>query len=75
MKKWTALVIALVMLVTAGTALAETRPDLYDLYDAADGGKTWIGTAVPIMDGVAVTSPVGLPEKISGMEIWPLSRS
>ena len=70
MKKWTALVIALVMLVTAGTALAETRPDLYDLYDAADGGKTWIGTAVPIMDGVAVTSPVGLPEKVSGMEIW-----
>ena len=70
MKKWTALVIALVMLVTAGTALAEAKPDLYDLYDAADGGKTWIGTAVPIMDGVAVTSPVGLPEKVSGMEIW-----
>lgn len=70
MKKWTALVIALVMLVTAGTALAEAKPDLYDLYDAADGGKTWIGTAVPIMDGVAVTSPVGLPEKVSGMEVW-----
>ena len=70
MKKWTALFIALVMLITAGTVFAETRPDLYDLYDATDEGKTWIGTAVPIMDGVAVTSPVGLPEKVSGVEIW-----
>ena len=70
MKKWTALFITLVMLITAGTVFAETRPDLYDLYDAADDGKTWIGTAVPIMDGVAVTSPVGLPEKVSGVEIW-----
>ena len=70
MKKWTALFIALVMMITAGTVFAETRPDLYDLYDAADDGKTWIGTAVPIMDGVAVTSPVGLPEKVSGVEIW-----
>ena len=72
MKKWTALLIALVMLAVTGAAFAETggTPDLYDLYDAAEGGKTWIGTAVPIMDGVAVTSPVGLPEKVSGAEIW-----
>ena len=72
MKKWTALLIALVMLMSAGTVLAETRgtPDLYDLYDADGNGRTWIGTAVPILDGVAITSPVGLPEKVTALEIW-----
>ena len=42
MKKWTALLIALVMLVSAGTVIAETAasPDLYDLYDATETGKT-----------------------------------
>ena len=72
MKKWTALLIALVMLVSAGTVIAETAasPDLYDLYDATEAGKTWIGTAVPVMDGVAVASPVGLPEKVTMLVIW-----
>ena len=72
MKKLLAFVSALTLLAMAGTVFAETAvlPDLYDLYDASDEGKTWIGTAVPIMDGVAVTSPVGLPEKVFGFEIW-----
>ena len=70
MKIWTVLFVALVMLLTAGTVFAETGADLYDLYDAEEEGKTWIGTAVPIMDGVAITSPVGLPEKVTGLVIW-----
>ena len=72
MKKWTVLLIALVMLFSAGTVIAETAasPDLYDLYDETETGKTWIGTAVPVMDGVAVASPVGLPEKVTMLEIW-----
>ena len=73
MKKWAAMLMALVMmLVSAGTVMAETAAsaDLYDLYDATETGKNWIGTAVPVMDGVAVASPVGLPEKVTMLEIW-----
>ena len=70
MRKLLSILIVLAMMCTAGTVFAETGADLYDLYDKADGERTWIGTAVPIMDGVAVTSPVGLPEKVAGAEIW-----
>ena len=61
MKKLLALLLALTMLITAGTVFAETggTPDLYDLYDATAEGRKWIGTAVPMIDGMAITSPVG----------------
>ena len=72
MKKLLALLLALMMLITAGASFAETAwtPDLYDLYDQANDGLVWVGTAIPITGGVAITSPVGLPEKINELEIW-----
>ena len=72
MKKLLALLLALTMLITAGTVFAETggTPDLYDLYNPAENGRTWIGTAIPITDGVAITSPIGMPETVKDLEIW-----
>ena len=64
MKKLTAILTALVMIICAAGAYAEAGPDLYDLYDATAEGKKWIGTAVPMIDGMAITSPGGLPEKV-----------
>ena len=71
MKRLTAILIVLVMMCAASVH-AETAgtPDLYDLYDATENGRVWLGTAVPLMDGVAMTSPVGLPEKVTALEIW-----
>ncbi len=72
MKKLLTLLLALTTLITAGTVFAETggTPDLYDLYNPAENGRTWIGTAIPITDGVAVTSPIGMPETVKDLEIW-----
>ena len=71
MKRLTAVLIALVMMCAAAVhAETDGTPDLYDLYDATENGRVWLGTAVPIMDGVAVTSPAGLPEKVTALEIW-----
>ena len=72
MKKLLALLLALTMLITAGTVFAETggTPDLYDLYNPAENGRTWVGTAIPITDGVAITSPIGMPETVKDLEIW-----
>ncbi len=72
MKKLCALLTVLVMLAMAGTVFAEASgtADLYDLYDLTENGRNWIGTAVPILDGVAITSPVGMPEKVTELEIW-----
>ena len=72
MKKLLAMILALTMLITAGTVFAETAgtPDLYDLYDPTENGRTWVGTAIPITDGVAVTSPIGMPETVKDLEIW-----
>jgi hypothetical protein len=72
MKKLLTLLLALTTLITAGTVFAETggTPDLYDLYNPAENGRTWIGTAIPITDGVAVTSPIGMPETMKDLEIW-----
>ena len=70
MKKLLALLLALTMLITAGTVFAETggTPDLYDLYDPTGNGRTWVGTAIPITDGVAITSPIGMPETVKDLE-------
>ncbi len=72
MKKLLTLLLALTTLITAGTVFAETggTPDLYDLYNPAENGRTWIGTAIPITDGVAITSPIGMPETMKDLEIW-----
>ncbi len=70
MKKWTAVLLVLVLLMGAAGAMGETTPDLFDLYDRTEDGLVWIGNAVPILDGVVSTSPVGLPETVQKMEIW-----
>ena len=60
-KRWTALLTALVLLCAAAGARAESAgvPDLYDLYEVKDSGKTWICSVVPVADGVTVASAAG----------------
>ncbi len=72
MKKLLAVLTVLALLWTAAGAMAETAgmPDLYDLYDTSDGERTWIGTAVPIMDGVTLASPAEFSRRTSRMEVW-----
>ena len=66
MKKWMSWLLALMLLWTAAGAFAETAaaPDLYDLYEETENGLQWVCTAVPMVDGVAMISPAGLPEEI-----------
>ena len=63
---------ALVMILGSCAAFGEANgtPDLYDLYEDTENGKIWIGTAVPILDGVVLCSPAGLPETMTAPVIW-----
>ena len=72
MRKLWALLAVLALLAAAAGASGETAaaPDLYDLYEAAGSGREWICTAVPIMDGVTITSRASLPEHPEHLEIW-----
>ena len=72
MKKWTALLTVLVLLMTAAGAWAESAgiPDLYDLYDVTENERTWICSAIPVINGVAVTSAAGLPDNPEKLELW-----
>ncbi len=70
MKKFGALLAALIMLMAAACASAETAPDLVDLYDASDSGKVWLGTAIPILEGVLVASEAVLPDEPKSLEAW-----
>ena len=71
-KRWTALLTALVLLCAAAGARAESAgvPDLYDLYEVKDSGKTWICSVVPVADGVTVASAAGLPDNPEKLELW-----
>lgn len=72
MRKWTALLTVLVLLCAAAGAFAGTaaEPDLYDLYEVTEDGRTWIGTAIPIVEGVTVTSAAGISMEMDQVEIW-----
>ena len=72
MKRWLAWAAALVMMFTAAGAFAETAgtPDLYDLYGEAENGKVWIGTAIPLMDGVAAASMADFPAEPVDFSVW-----
>lgn len=71
MKKWMSWLLALMLLWTAAGAFAETAaaPDLYDLYEETENGLQWVCTAVPMVDGVAMISPAGLPEELNSAVI------
>ena len=60
MKKIAVLLISLVMILMAACALGEVTPDLYDLYGETEEGRMWVGFAIPILDGVQLTSSAGL---------------
>ena len=56
MRKITALLTALVLLLTAGafSEAAEVSPqaaDLLDLYGVTAEGEKWLGTAIPVLEG------------------------
>ena len=73
MKKWTALLTALVLLCAAAGAWAESTegiPDLYDVYEVTESGKNWVCSAIPVADGVTITSAAGLPDNPDKLEIW-----
>lgn len=73
MKKWMAWLTVLVMITAlAAGAFAETSgtPDLYDLYGEAENGKVWLGTAIPLMDGVAIASMTAFPADPVSFDLW-----
>ena len=77
-KRGMMLLMALVLLWAAFPAFAEeeAEADLFDLF--SDNGETveWLGTAVPLTDGLLVTSADHLPEDIGclaitdGASVW-----
>ena len=71
MKKWTSWLVALVLLLTAAGSIGETAAaDLYDVYLDTGSGSQWLCTAVPLVDGVAMISPAGLPDDLNGAVIY-----
>ena len=75
MRKITALLTALVLLLTAGafSEAAEVSPqaaDLLDLYGITAEGEKWLGTAIPVLEGAAVTSPAVLTEEFESLKIY-----
>ena len=45
-------------------------PDLYDLYDVTAQGRTWLGTAVPVLENVQIASAAILPENPEHLVVW-----
>ena len=73
MKRIAALLTILALLLGAVPACGEAAgkvPDLFEIYEITENGKTWSGTAVNIKPGVAVTSPVMLTQGSTQAEIW-----
>ena len=70
MKKLVALLLALILLMTAAAAQGSSTPDLYDIYDRTGGGLKWTGNAVPFMEGVAFASPSVVPDDSTELAIW-----
>ena len=70
MRRVAGLFTALALLLTAAGCFAETAPDLYDLYDSTEQGEQWIGTAVPVLDGVLIASSAAVPDSVKSLKIW-----
>ena len=45
-------------------------PDLYDLYDVTAQGRTWLGTAVPVLENVQIASAAVMPENPEHLVVW-----
>ena len=70
MKRLLALLAVLALLFPAGRVCAEGSPDLYDIYDRTEAGLKWTGSAVPILDGVVLASPMAVPEEYTELVLW-----
>ena len=70
MKKLTALLAALALLLLAAGAYGEAAPDLYEIYDRTEAGMKWTGNAVPILEGVVLASPLAIPEEYTELVLW-----
>ena len=70
MKKLFVWILVLGIVMTAACAGGETMPDLYDLYGETEEGRMWVGFAIPILDGVQLTSSAGLYGDPSEIDVW-----
>ena len=79
MKRMLAVLMLLLLAAACGTGTAEEtvpQPGLFDLYSAEGEDPVWLGTAVPLFDGVLITSAAVLPEDLSrlvisdGWNVW-----
>ena len=56
MKKMTALLAALALLLLAAGAYGEASPDLYEIYDRTEAGMKWTGNAAVVRMAKALRS-------------------
>ena len=73
MKKVLALVLALILVSVLPAFAEEETPqrekDLFDLWDFGDESPSWVGFAVPVTEGILVTSPACLPDNTEDLVI------
>ena len=81
MKKVLLLVLATVFFLAVFTfacAEEEYEVDLFELWDYGGESLTWIGSAIPVSEGIVMTSPAVLPENTEnlavsdGREYWEI---
>ena len=77
MKKWMLLLLAALLLVFSCAGAEETKPsELLDLWDYGAESPVWVSSAVQITEGIALISPVSLPENTEqlvvsdGVSFW-----
>ena len=72
MKKALVLLLALLLACAAFARAEETaakEPDLFDLWDCSGTEKAWLASAVPITEGVLLTSWSVIPENTDHLEV------
>ena len=78
MKKTLSLILTLVILLTAlpfafaeetGENAEQRTADLFDLWDYGGESLTWIGFAVPVSEGILMSSPVVLPDNAENLAV------
>ena len=67
--KWLAAWLVVLGILICGGAAAEGRPeaDLFEIYNVENESAVWIGTGIPIADGMLLASCAELPENLSGL--------
>ena len=72
-KGWLLMLTAVLLLLCCAFSCAEEVPlkeaDLFDLWDFGDESPSWVGFAVPVTEGILVTSPACLPDNTEDLVI------